>query len=71
MQALPTESPLLSLQEVALELRCSTDSVRRKIKRRELPVYRLGNGVSAPFRISRDDLDRYLATHYIATRKAD
>jgi excisionase family DNA binding protein len=58
--------PLLSLRQVADKLRWSIDSVRRRIKSRELPFYRLGVGPCARIRISRHDLETYLARNYVA-----
>ena len=57
--------PLLSLREVAAELRCSIDSVRRRVRAGQLPAYRIGENPSARIRVSRQDLDAYLARHYL------
>lgn len=49
---------LLTLAEVALELRQSVRSVRRKIADDHLPAFRINARV---IRIRRSDLQRYLA----------
>jgi excisionase family DNA binding protein len=64
MEQLTTD--FLSLREAATELDESPDSMRRRLKRRELPFYRIGNGPAARIRISRHDLKKYLNAHYIA-----
>jgi excisionase family DNA binding protein len=61
-------SVLLNLHEVAAELRCSLDSVRRRIRSRELPCYKLGEGAYARTRVARADLDAYLAKHYMTAK---
>jgi excisionase family DNA binding protein len=48
---------LLTLEEVAGELRCSVPTVRRRIRAGALPTYRDGRLV----RVREDDLRRYVA----------
>lgn len=52
-----TLSDLLSVAQVADELNCSTDTVRRMIARGELRAFRYGS-TSRLIRIDRRDLDR-------------
>ena len=47
---------LLTVGEVARDLRVSATTVRRLIRRRELRAHALGS----QYRITRNDLDRYL-----------
>ncbi len=47
---------LLTVAEVADELRVSTMTVYRLVKAGELPAFRIGKN----YRIKRDDLDAYL-----------
>jgi excisionase family DNA binding protein len=48
---------LLTLQDVAHELRCSVPTVKRRIRSGALPTYRDGRLV----RVREDDLRRYVA----------
>lgn len=50
---------LLTLAEVARELRCSIRSARRRVHEGELPSIRRNNG--SHILVSRDDLEAYIA----------
>ena len=54
--SVPAE-PLFDLEQVALQLGCSTRSVRRLIDQGELPIIRIGRLV----RVHPDDLRRFIA----------
>lgn len=58
---------LLTVAEVADELRVSTMTVYRLIQRDELPALRIGRS----YRIERDDLDAYLAGQTTDVDRAD
>jgi excisionase family DNA binding protein len=59
-----TELPeWLTVDEVAQQLRVTDETVRRWIRRRQLPVLDLG-GPRAGYRIRRDDLDRFIKQRY-------
>jgi excisionase family DNA binding protein len=61
-QLMPTTAPeeeLLTVPEVAMLLRCSGWTVRRRIHNGELPAYRTG-GPGTPLRIKRSDLKAWL-----------
>jgi excisionase family DNA binding protein len=52
---------LLTIPEVAKQLRCSRDSVYRSIKRGELPAVRLGRpDGQGPLRVDADELEAWL-----------
>ena len=58
---------LLTVAEVAEELRVSTMTVYRLIQREELPALRIGRS----YRIDRDDLAEYLAGGATDVDRAD
>jgi excisionase family DNA binding protein len=51
---------LMTVPEVAAELRLSRDSIDRRIKTGQLQVMKLGDAASSPVRIPKSELDRYL-----------
>ena len=53
-----TEQRYLTVEEVATELRVSTDTVLRLIKRKELGAVKVG----VKYRISVEEYERYLKT---------
>ena len=55
----PVVDSLLTIEDVARHLACSTRTVRRLLDEGELPVIRLNRLV----RILPSDLDRYIRTH--------
>jgi excisionase family DNA binding protein len=62
------ERDLLRVDEVAARLDCNPESVRRLIRRGELPAVRLGSSDRAPFRVDRGELDRWLHEYPFHTR---
>ena len=58
---------LLTVAEVADELRVSTMTVYRLIQRNELPALRIGRS----YRIDREDLDDYLSGRSTDVDRAD
>ena len=58
-----TENQWLSVQDVADLLQIKSETVRRWIRRRELPVLELGGPRSA-YRISRQDLNAFIWQRY-------
>ena len=50
---------LLTLEQVADQLKVSIFAIRRWIHQGILPAYRVGRG----WRVGRDDLDKWLETH--------
>jgi excisionase family DNA binding protein len=54
------EPQLLGVKEVALRLRCSEQTVRRRISEGSLPALRLGDGPRSPLRIDRAEFERWL-----------
>ncbi|CAN5135434.1 hypothetical protein BH23CHL1_BH23CHL1_14190 [soil metagenome] len=57
------ESQWLNVQDIAEMLQVKDETVRRWIRRRELPVLELG-GPRAGYRIRRDDLDHFIWQRY-------
>jgi excisionase family DNA binding protein len=51
---------LLSVRETAERLGLSQESVRRRIRRGELPALRLGEGPKVPLRIDEAELEHYV-----------
>jgi excisionase family DNA binding protein len=51
---------LMTVDEVAALLRCSGETVRRRIRDGEIPARRLGSAAHAPIRISRSELEAWL-----------
>ena len=58
----------LSVAQVAASLGVSSESVRRKIAAGQLHAVKLGETGPSPLRVSRADLETYLADHVV--RKA-
>lgn len=58
-----SESQWLNVQDIAEMLQVKDETVRRWIRRRELPVLELG-GPRAGYRIRRDDLDHFVWQRY-------
>ena len=56
----PARSRFLTVAEVADQMRVSTMTVYRLIKAGEIGAVRVGKS----YRISEDDMDRYLASRY-------
>jgi excisionase family DNA binding protein len=54
------ESELLTVREVADRLRVSIDTVRRYIRRGDIPVVRLGAGVAPPIRVRTEALADFI-----------
>lgn len=52
---------LLTLNEVAERLRVSRSAVERWVRSGELPSYKLGEGRTAPRRVSEGDLSSFVA----------
>lgn len=52
--------PLMTIDEIARVLRLHPLSVRKRIRAGQLQAVRLGTGPSAPVRVERTELDRYL-----------
>jgi excisionase family DNA binding protein len=52
---------LMTVDEVAKELRLSPISVRRRIKDGHLRAVKLGPAASSPVRVRESELERYLA----------
>ena len=64
MQAIAVDSetgPLLTVDEVARELRLSRGAIYRKIANRQLRALALGSGPKAPLPVRRGELERFLA----------
>lgn len=55
---------MLTVQDVAEELRCSTKLVRALCARQQLPYHRVGDLI----RIERRDLERFLKEHRVEYR---
>jgi excisionase family DNA binding protein len=51
---------LLTVHEVAERLRCSEDTVRRRIAAAELPAVRTGLGPRTPLRVKASVLDQFI-----------
>lgn len=51
---------LLTVHEVAELLRCSEDTVRRRIGSGELPAVRTGTGPRTPLRVKATVLDQFI-----------
>jgi excisionase family DNA binding protein len=60
---LKQEDTLLTVAEVARLLKQSEVTVRRKIYSGELEAMRLGSSPKNPYRVSAEELDRWLAGH--------
>ena len=58
-----TESQWLNVQDIAEMLQVKDETVRRWIRRRELPVLELG-GPRVGYRVRRDDLDHFIWQRY-------
>lgn len=58
----PTSSPdeLLTVQEIAQELKVNVETVRRWIRSGTLPAFVLGNSDRRGYRVRRADLDSFL-----------
>jgi excisionase family DNA binding protein len=54
------ELELLCVKEVALKLRCSEQSVRRRINEGSLPAVKLGDGPRAVIRVDRRELEQWI-----------
>jgi excisionase family DNA binding protein len=52
--------PLLTVPEVAEDLRVSVKTVRRRIEAGELPAVRIGSGTRAPVRVDAAELGEWL-----------
>lgn len=53
---------ILTLREVAEELRCSTSTVRQLINRGQLAALNLGTASHKHYRVTREALDEYEST---------
>jgi excisionase family DNA binding protein len=51
---------LLTVRDVAERLNVSVDTVRRYVRRGDLPIVRLGSGPAAPIRIRPDAVTRFI-----------
>jgi excisionase family DNA binding protein len=51
---------LLTVHEVAERLRCSPDTVRRRIAAEELKAVRTGHGPRTPLRVRADELRTFI-----------
>jgi excisionase family DNA binding protein len=51
---------LLTVREVAERLRCSEDTVRRRVAAGELPAVRTGAGPRTPLRVKATVLDQFI-----------
>jgi excisionase family DNA binding protein len=59
----------LTVQEIAAEIKVDEETVRRWIRRGQLPYLELGAG-KAGYRIKRSDLNQFVAQRYRETGKA-
>lgn len=66
MTAATETGDLLLVPEVAQRLRESEWTVRTLIRRGALPAFRFGQGKRAPYRVSANDLDAFIAASRIA-----